>query len=74
MKIDTRITLALVLAVFAQTAGALVWAGSAGERLDMVEREVADARALSVRLARLEEKLEAVGAQLDRIERKLDAE
>ncbi len=73
MKIDRRVTLALVFAVFVQTAGALVWAGAAGERLSMVEHEVDERRGVAERLARLEAELESVRLQLDRIERKIDA-
>ena len=74
MKIDRRITLALVFAVFIQTAGALVWAGAAGERLSTVEETVAQGRGVAERLARLEAELESVRLQLDRIERKIDVE
>jgi len=73
MKVDRRVTLALVFAVFVQTAGALVWAGAAGERLSMVEHEVDERRGVAERLARLEAELESVRLQLDRIERKIDA-
>lgn len=72
MKMDRRVTLALVFAVFIQTAGALVWAGAAGERLSMVEHEVDERRGVAERLARLEAELESVRMQLDRIERKID--
>lgn len=74
MKIDRRMTLALAFAVFVQTAGALVWAGGAGERLSMVEHEVNERRDVAERLARLETELGSVRMQLDRIERKIDAE
>ena len=73
MKIDRRVTLALVFTVFVQTAGALVWAGAAGERLAMVEHEVDERRDVAERLARLEAELDSVRMQLDRIERKIDA-
>lgn len=74
MMIDRRITVALLVTVFIQTAGALVWAGAAGERLAMVEQEVTERRSVTERLARVEAELEAVRAQLNRIERKLDKE
>ncbi|MEM9668817.1 MAG: hypothetical protein AAF950_07805 [Pseudomonadota bacterium] len=72
MKYDRRISLAVIFAVFVQTAGALVWAGSASERLAMVENEIDQSRDVVERLARLEAELEAVRHQLDRIERKID--
>ena len=33
MKIDARVTLALILALFLETAGGLIWAGKAAARL-----------------------------------------
>ncbi len=73
MTLDRRISLALVFAIAAQTAGALVWTGAAGERLSAVEEEMQLRRGVAERLARVEAELEAVRTQLDRIERKLDA-
>jgi len=72
MTYDRRISLAVVFAIFVQTAGALVWAGSASERLSAVEEEVHAGRDVAERLARLEAELEAVRHQLDRIERKIE--
>jgi len=72
MTFDRRISLALVLTILAQTAGALVWAGAAGERLSMVEKEVEIRRGFAERLARVEAEIEAVRLQLDRIERKIE--
>lgn len=43
MKCEKKITLAFVVAVLAQTGGALVWAGSAAERIIVLER-TAEAR------------------------------
>ncbi|MEO9971740.1 MAG: hypothetical protein ABJG15_18230 [Hyphomonadaceae bacterium] len=74
MKIDRRVTLALIFAVLMQTAGALVWAGGAGERLSAVEHEIDERRDVAERLARLETELGSVLMQLDRIERKIDTE
>ncbi|MEO0881485.1 MAG: hypothetical protein AAFY34_02020 [Pseudomonadota bacterium] len=72
MKYDRRITLAVIVAIFVQTASAFVWAGSAGERLSMVEQEIDHSRHVTERLARVEAELEAVRHQLDRIERKIE--
>ncbi len=72
MLIEGKLTLGLIFAVTMQTAGALMWAGSAQERLASLERSAAVSRPVSERLARVEAELEAVRAQLDRIEDKLE--
>jgi Tfp pilus assembly protein PilO len=73
MKIDMRVTLALVLALLVQAAGAVFWMGSAAERIAALEASVSEARPVAERLARLEAEVSAMRAQLDRIERKLEA-
>ncbi len=73
MKIDTRITVAIVLAIALETIGALLWAGAAAQRLDTVERQIVARADVSERLARVEAELGAVRLQLDRIERRLEA-
>ncbi|MGD9979873.1 MAG: hypothetical protein AB7H66_15090 [Hyphomonadaceae bacterium] len=74
MKIDPRITLALILALFLETAGGLIWAGRAAARLDKVEQAVATQPEVAERLARLEEQLAEARRSLARIERRLDRE
>jgi len=74
MKVDTRLTLALLLAIFVQAAGGLIWAGQAATRLDVAERRIEDAAGVSERLARVEEKLEQTRQVVTRIERKIDRE
>jgi len=73
MNFEKKITLAFVLAVLVQTGGALVWAGSAAERITVLERTVEARQPVGERLARVEAGLDAVRAQLDRMERKLEA-
>lgn len=69
---ELRVSFAVGAAVIIQTALALLWSGSAAERLAQLE-EKADATAeLLVRAARLEEQLAALRAQLVRIETKLE--
>lgn len=63
---------ALLLAIIVHATGTLLWAGAAVERIDTLERQVAEARPLTERLARLEARLDAVQAQLNRIEDKVD--
>lgn len=72
MKIDARITLALVLALFLETAGSLIWVGGAAARLREVEQAVATAPEVSERLARLEAQVEDAKRTLARIEQRLD--
>jgi hypothetical protein len=72
MKIDPRITMALLLALFLETAGSLIWAGRAAARLDEVERAVATQPEVAERLARLEEQLSETRRTLRRIEDHLD--
>lgn len=73
MKFDPRITLALLLALFLETAGGLIWTGRAAARLDAVERSVATQPEVAERLARVEAQLDDVRRSQARIERKLDA-
>jgi len=72
MNIDRKVTIGVIMALFVQTAGALMWMGAAAQRLDMVESDVADQKGVSERLARVETEIIAVRQQLDRIERKID--
>lgn len=72
MKIDARVTYALILAVALQAAGAFMWAGRASARLDAAERGIQDTQDISVRLARLDEQMAQTRQALTRIERRLD--
>ena len=72
MKFDPRITYALLLALFLETAGGLIWTGRAAARLDEVEHAVATQPEVAVRLARLEEQLSDARRSLTRIEQRLD--
>ena len=70
--LDRRVPIALIVAILFQTAGALVWAGAASQRMNHLERQVAEDRDLSERTVRLEEQATHMRASLDRIEGKLD--
>lgn len=74
IKIDQRVTLALIAALFLETAGGLIWAGRAAARLEEVERAVATQPEVAERLARLEEQVAEARRALARIERRLDGE
>ncbi|HVV32611.1 MAG TPA: hypothetical protein VHC73_05220 [Vitreimonas sp.] len=72
MKFDPRITFALIVALFLETAGALIWTGRAAARLDAVERSVETQPEVAERLARLEGQMSDAQRSLNRIERRLD--
>ncbi len=72
VAVDPRVTLALIVALFLETAGGLIWAGRAAARLEEVERAVATQPEVAERLARLEEQVTDARRSLARIERRLD--
>ncbi len=69
---DVRLSVAALAAVVIQTALALLWSGAAAQRLSEVEAKTATSAELIVRVARLEEQIIAMRAQLVRIETKLE--
>ncbi len=71
--IERKLTAGFILALAIQTGGVLIWAGAAAERLEALEKRADLARPVGERLARLEAKLDAIDAQLDRIESRLEA-
>lgn len=72
MTIEKKVSAALLVAIAAQTAVGLLWAGAAVERIDALEQHVEQAKPIGERLARVEARLEAMRAQLDRIETKVE--
>lgn len=70
--LDRRVPIAFVGAVLIQTCAALIWAGSAGERIAQVEHQAARVQELAERAARVEEQTRLMQASLARIEAKLD--
>lgn len=72
MKFDPRVTYALILALFLETAGGLIWAGRAAARLEEVESAVATQPEVAERLARLEEQVTDARRSLARIEQRLE--
>lgn len=73
MSFDRRLTIGAILAVAVHSAGVLLWAGAAAERVSTLEERVAEAGPVSERLARVEAEIAGMRVQLDRIERKLEA-
>ena len=72
MTIDKKVSIALLAAIMLESAGGLLWAGATIERIDALERQAEEVRPVGERLARVETQLEAVRAQLDRIESKVE--
>ena len=70
--IEKKVGAALVLTIGAQSVTALLWAGAAAERIDVLERQVERAEPIAERLARMEAQLELTREQLDRIEAKVE--
>jgi uncharacterized coiled-coil protein SlyX len=70
--LDKRLPAALVAAFLLQTAGALFWAGSAAERITVLEKTAANNQAAIERVAVLEEQVTTIKQSLDRIEAKLN--
>jgi len=70
--LDRKLPAALIAAVVLQTAGALFWAGSAAERISVLEKTSANNQTAIERVAVLEEQVTTIKQTLDRIETKLD--
>ena len=70
--LDKRLPAALVAAFLLQTAGALFWAGSAAERISVLERTLANDQAAIERVAVIEDQVANISQSLNRIETKLD--
>lgn len=68
-----QVPLAVAVTIALQTGGGLIWVGSADARLGDVERQVAIGAEAPERLARVEEQMTALRAQLTRVEEKVDA-
>lgn len=69
---DPRITIAVLLTLSVEVGGALLWIGSAAQRIDAVENALAVQAPVAERLARLETEMAAARAALVRIESRLD--
>lgn len=71
-RIETHISLALILTVVLQSAAALLWAGAAAERIKQLEQRTGRLSAISERLTRMEEQMAQARVSLERIEKRLD--
>ena len=70
---NLKITVIISSALFVQSAAALLWAGSAAERLQQLERRVDSNQQLLERTARLEVQVAGMRSTLDRIDRRLES-
>ena len=71
-RLERHITLAMILTMALQAAGALIWFGATGERIEQLERRADMQGPVLERLARLEEAAAQSQAALRRIEARLD--
>jgi hypothetical protein len=72
VRLDPRITLAVIATVFVQMGGAFLWAGGQSARLHAVETRIESHTLSGERLARLETQMDQARASLARIEDRLD--
>jgi type VI protein secretion system component VasK len=69
---DRQITAGVLIAVFLQTGGVLIWAGREATRIEVIEQRLDRQSNIAERLTRLEEQVLAARATLERMEHKLD--
>jgi hypothetical protein len=70
--LDKRIPAALVAALLFQIAGIIYWAGTAAERLSVLESNAVQNQTAIERIAVLENEIATMRVQVGRIEAKLD--
>ncbi|MBX3495910.1 MAG: hypothetical protein KF769_06690 [Parvibaculum sp.] len=70
--LDRRVPIAVILTLLLQSCAALVWAGSASERLSTLEMRAARIDEMVERTARLEERARGASEALARIEARLE--
>jgi hypothetical protein len=73
MTLDPKITWALIVALFLESAAGFIWAGRMTARLEAVEARVALSEPTAERLATLETRIADLQISLDRVERRLEA-
>ncbi len=71
-RLDRSVSVAILVALGVQAAGALLWAGRAEARMDDLKQQLDRQQPVAERLARLEEQALSTRAAIDRIEAKLD--
>lgn len=71
-KLDRRIPVAFILAIFLQFAGAIIWATELDARVSQIEKQNMGAAALYEKLARIEERMDYMKQDVASIKRQLD--
>jgi hypothetical protein len=74
VKLDTRLTLALLVTICLEAIAGLLWVGAAAQRLTALEASVSAQQPIVERMARIETQMGSVRATLDRIENRFDKE
>jgi hypothetical protein len=72
LRLDPRVTLAVVATVFIQIGAAFLWVGAQSARVHAVEARIESQTLSAERLARLEAQVDQARASLARIEDRLD--
>lgn len=65
--LDRRVPVALILAIFLQTAGAFWWASNIDSRVAQLENQMESRAMVNERLARMEERVEGLRADISDI-------
>lgn len=71
-RIDRHIPVAVILAIIMQTTAMVWWASSLTARVEALERNTTDNRALPERVSRIEGYMSSINDTLSRIERKIE--
>jgi hypothetical protein len=74
IKVDTRLTLALLVTICLEAIAGLLWVGAAAQRLTALEASVSVQQPIMERMARIETQMSSVRATLDRIENRFEQE
>lgn len=74
IKVDTRLTLALLVTICVEAIAGLLWVGATAQRLTMLETSVSAQQPNIERIARIETEMSGVRATLYRIENRIDTE
>jgi hypothetical protein len=72
LRLDPRVTLAVLATLIVQMGGAFLWAGAQSARLHSVETRIESQTLAAESLARLEVQVDQARASLARIEDRLD--
>ncbi|MEE9272457.1 MAG: hypothetical protein V3U57_04225 [Robiginitomaculum sp.] len=72
LKLESTISLGIIMTLAVQTAGALLWSGAAEARLKALEKSDQSYPAVIERMARIEEQMRMAHQSLSRIEHRLD--